>query len=203
MGNPQKRGRQPKKRQPTKTQEAATTVKGIMSPDASKHQPGLGQTSEVNPTNPADEEQNLEAKLTERVPTEEAKPATNESIDEYTPAEEDKQDEGKPAEEAKLVADNKVRSYRWMWGDCNPLAALNPLRWSEYQSAESMIHDLRRQQSMHRPVNIKDQTEGSWFFTTAEQAISAMTTAVETGGQPCTPGQPTEDAAKPPKNDQE
>jgi len=157
-------------------EEAEQKEENMMAEGELKFQPNLEQKSETKPT--AEEEQEVEADQADKMRTDEAKPADDTS--------------------------KSVSSYMWMWGDCNPVATFNPARWSEWQSAEGMIHDLRWQQSKHllRPVKIKDQGSGSWYFNTVEQAASALTHAMATGGKLQSFGQATEDVDKPVTNEE-
>lgn len=62
--------------------------------------------------------------------------------------------------------------YMWMWGDENPLATFNPLRWSEYMSPKDMAEDIRRcTTNNNRPIKVKDQCKGNWGFKNPAQAI--------------------------------
>mmetsp|Transcript_90952 Transcript_90952/g.171496 ORF Transcript_90952/g.171496 Transcript_90952/m.171496 type:complete len:101 (+) Transcript_90952:131-433(+) len=76
--------------------------------------------------------------------------------------------------EVKCLA--KPKKYMWMWGDKNFVATFNPVRWSEYKTAASMLGDFEQMDSSQqsRPVKIKDKGSGSWGFGTVPEAIEFL-----------------------------
>merc|ERR1712046_410499 len=65
----------------------------------------------------------------------------------------------------------------WMWGDENPLATYNPLRWSEYMIPKDLaknIGECTQARDNNRPIKIKDLAKGNWAFKNAAQAMTVL-----------------------------
>lgn len=99
------------------------------------------------------------------------------------------------------------KDYSWMWGDAGSsllghrVAEMDPFRWSDWQSADRLVRDLRSNkntENRNRPVEIREDGGQKMSFPSIDEAVNFLVKQANLGATPSPAAPPSTVAPTPP-----